>query len=515
MGEVVLEATEMANPVPAGNGARVLIVDDSKTNLLKMGLAVKHLGHEALCKQDGSSALETLAQENIDIMLLDIVMPGMSGFDVLKAMKSNDRLRDIPVIVISSLDDDMDSVVRAIELGADDFLPKDFNPVLLKARASAGVERKRLRDLELEYLGQVNRLTKAAAVLAAGSFNPSKLGIHGMAERNDGLGKLAEVFLSMAQQVYERERTFRTRIATLRGGFLLLAIGALYGLLTPLSRIASFSEAHPWTLSFWINSLGSIVLIAATLLRGRWKPVPRMHWTFLILVGAIGSLAEILLFSASAHLPASTVTMILAMDSFIVFAFASMAGFEATDRKRFLGLFLGVSAVCVIIVSGQQISGAGTWVWYLVALAVPVLYALYYVLIATRMPAYLDISGMSGIIMAISAAIALPVIWFAGDLAATAEFATNAELMSVILMMTTIVTLGGVLTFVLTKTTGAVFASQCSYAITFFGITWSLVLLRESITIWSWIALSLVVLGLVIVGPKREAELEIPVELRV
>ena len=309
-------------------------------------------------------------------------------------------------------------------------------------------------------------MTKAAAVLAAGSFNPSKLGIHGMAERNDGLGKLAEVFLSMAQQVYERERTFRTRIATLRGGFLLLAIGALYGLLTPLSRIASFSEAHPWTLSFWINSLGSIVLIAATLLRGRWKPVPRMHWTFLILVGAIGSLADAL-FSASAHLPASTVTMILAMDSFIVFAFAFMAGFEATDRKRFLGLFLGVSAVCVIIVSGQQISGAGTWVWYLVALAVPVLYALYYVLIATRMPAYLDISGMSGIIMAISAAIALPVIWFAGDLAATAEFATNAELMSVILMMTTIVTLGGVLTFVLTKTTGAVFASHCCLSITF------------------------------------------------
>ena len=151
MGEVVLEATEMANPVPAGNGARVLIVDDSKTNLLKMSLAVKHLGHEALCKQDGSSALETLAQENIDIMLLDIVMPGMSGFDVLKAMKSNDRLRDIPVIVISSLDDDMDSVVRAIELGADDFLPKDFNPVLLKARVSAGVERKRLRESSWQF----------------------------------------------------------------------------------------------------------------------------------------------------------------------------------------------------------------------------------------------------------------------------------------------------------------------------------------------------------------------------
>ena len=154
MGEVVLEATEMANPVPAGNGARVLIVDDSKTNLLKMGLFVK-----APWTRGALQTGRIIGARN--------TRPGKYRHHVarhrharhvrLRCPKGNEierPLRDIPVIVISSLDDDMDSVVRAIELGADDFLPKDFNPVLLKARASAGVERKRLRDLELEYLGE-------------------------------------------------------------------------------------------------------------------------------------------------------------------------------------------------------------------------------------------------------------------------------------------------------------------------------------------------------------------------
>ena len=496
-----------------GSGARVLIVDDHKTNLLKMSLAVKKLGHDAVCKLDGPSALEELSKGTIDIVLLDIVMPGMSGFEVLQTMKSSARLRDIPVIVVSSLDDDMDSVVRGIELGAEDFLPKDFDPVLLKARLGAGIEKKRLRDLELEYLGQVDRLTKAAAVLEAGNFNPSKLGIQEVSGRGDALGKLARVFLSMAQQVYERERAFRARIATLRGGFILLAIGALYGLLTPLSRVASFSNAHPWALSFWMNLLGSATLIAISLSRGRLKPVARKDWPYLIALGAIGSLAEVLLFWATANLPASTVAMILAMDGFLVFAFASSTGIELADFKRFFGMFLGVAAVGIIIFSGQQVSGGGTWIWYLAALAVPAIYAFYYILTATRLPVYLDLHTSWGIVMAISAATTFPIVWLTGDFAATSGFVGNPQFMFVILMMTVIVTVGGVLTVVLTKSTGAVFASQCSYAITFFGIAWSVLLLRESISLWNWAGLALMVLGLAIVGPKQEAEPEPPAEL--
>lgn len=382
------EAGETLAEKHGGSGARVLIVDDYKTNLLKMSFAVQKLGHEAICKLDGPTALEELSKGTIDIVLLDIMMPGMSGFEVLQTMKSSARLRDIPVIVVSSLDDDMGSVVRGIELGAEDFLPKDFDPVLLKARVGAGIEKKRLRDLELEYLRQVDRLTKAAAVLEAGNFNPSKLGIQEVSGRGDALGKLARVFLSMAQQVYERERAFRARIVTLRGGFMLLAIGALYGLLTPLSRVASFSDAHPWALSFWMNLMGSVALLAIAISRGRLKPVARKDLGYLIALGAIGSLAEVLLFWATANLPASTVAMILAMDNFLVFAFASATGIEPADFKRLFGVFLGVAAVSIIIFSGQRVTGSGTWVWYLAALAVPAIYSLVYILIAARLPTY-------------------------------------------------------------------------------------------------------------------------------
>src|SRR6185369_11820323 len=98
---------------------------------------------------------------------------------------------------ISALDEEMSSVIKAIELGAEDFLPKNFEPALLEARVSTCVEKKRLRDIEKEYLRQVAKLTRAATALEAGRFNPSKLGLQDVTRRPDGLGKLANVFTTM------------------------------------------------------------------------------------------------------------------------------------------------------------------------------------------------------------------------------------------------------------------------------------------------------------------------------
>ena len=140
---------------------RVLVVDDHKPNRLKLALAVKTLGHQAESVGSGEECLEALRAEAFDMVLLDIVMPGMDGFQVLEQIKGDSALRDIPVIVISALDE-MEDAVRAIELGAEDFLTKNFDPVLLKARVGAGLERKRLRDQELEYLRQLDRLAAAS-----------------------------------------------------------------------------------------------------------------------------------------------------------------------------------------------------------------------------------------------------------------------------------------------------------------------------------------------------------------
>lgn len=133
-------------------GSTILIVDDSATTRLKVGKAVSSLGHRVLFAEGGEVALRILAEQAVDAILLDIMMPGMDGFDVLRRLKSSVVTQRIPVVVISGIEDRMSSIVRAIELGAEDFLPKDFEKVLLEARLSACLGKKRLNDLETDYL---------------------------------------------------------------------------------------------------------------------------------------------------------------------------------------------------------------------------------------------------------------------------------------------------------------------------------------------------------------------------
>lgn len=120
---------------------RILIVDDSSTVRLKLRKAVAALGHESLAVEDGPTALATLREQAFDTVLLDILMPGMDGFEVLEHLKADPETKGIPVIVISALSETMGSVVRAMDLGAEDFLPKDFALDLLKSRLTASVEK--------------------------------------------------------------------------------------------------------------------------------------------------------------------------------------------------------------------------------------------------------------------------------------------------------------------------------------------------------------------------------------
>ncbi len=131
--------------------ARLLIVDDNKVNRLLMSRNVEMLGHRPAVAENGRVALEMLRRDSFDLLLLDIEMPEMDGFQVLEQLKADPSLRDLPVIVTSSLEG-MDSVVRCIELGAEDYLPKPVNAVLLKARIGASLEKKRLRDIQREIV---------------------------------------------------------------------------------------------------------------------------------------------------------------------------------------------------------------------------------------------------------------------------------------------------------------------------------------------------------------------------
>jgi adenylate cyclase len=128
----------------------ILVVDDNQDNRDMLARRLMRQSYEVLSAAGGLPALETLAARPVDLVLLDVMMPDLDGYAVLQRMKSDPALRDIPVLMISALDE-MESVVRCIQLGAEDYLPKPFDPVLLQARIGACLEKKRLHDQEARY----------------------------------------------------------------------------------------------------------------------------------------------------------------------------------------------------------------------------------------------------------------------------------------------------------------------------------------------------------------------------
>ncbi len=201
-----------AEPVSSDCGY-LLVVDDHEINRDILSRHLERQGHTVAMAEDGCRALEMVKTHFFDLVLLDIVMPQMNGYEVLEQLKRDDAWRDIPVIMISALDE-IDSVVRCIQLGAEDYLPKPFDPVLLRARISACLEKKRLRDKEIAYLHNVARVTAAAAAVEDGTFEVDSLA--DVAQRTDGLGRLARVFQSMARQVYAREQRLQQQVQELR-----------------------------------------------------------------------------------------------------------------------------------------------------------------------------------------------------------------------------------------------------------------------------------------------------------
>jgi adenylate cyclase len=134
----------------------LLVVDDNDMNRDMLSRRLRREGHGVTLAENGRQALDALRAKPFDLVLLDIMMPEMDGFQVLERLKADNTLRHIPVIMLSALDD-VESVVRCIEMGAEDYLHKPFDPVLLRARIGASLEKKRLRDQEQAYLSVIKR----------------------------------------------------------------------------------------------------------------------------------------------------------------------------------------------------------------------------------------------------------------------------------------------------------------------------------------------------------------------
>jgi len=152
--------------------AKVLVVDDNENNRYTLKRRLERLGyHNVVEAVDGLQALSSLEKEPCDIVLLDVMMPVMDGFEVLGKIKNTPKLANISVIMISAIDD-IESVVKAIEMGADDYLPKPFNPILLDARMKAAIRKRRLVNIETNYYKDFDKDTDFAKLeLFSGSLD--------------------------------------------------------------------------------------------------------------------------------------------------------------------------------------------------------------------------------------------------------------------------------------------------------------------------------------------------------
>jgi len=152
---------------------RILVVDDTPFNRQLLARLLRGLGHEPVEVEDGREALERLRDAEappIDVILLDIVMPEMDGYEVLAALRDDPALRHLPVIVITGVDE-LESVVRCLEMGAADYLPKTVDPAILKARIASSLARKRLHDAEREAVDRQAASNEVLAIMSRSAFD--------------------------------------------------------------------------------------------------------------------------------------------------------------------------------------------------------------------------------------------------------------------------------------------------------------------------------------------------------
>jgi len=199
--------------VPSDGRGTILIVDDEPNNRAVLERHLERQGYTVVSAGDGAAALEIVQRASCDVVLLDVRMPGMDGREVLRRIKQDQATRDIPVVMISAADD-LSTIAACIEAGAEDFLPKPFDQVILRARVGACIEKKRLRNLEVDYLRQVERVAEAATAVERGIYAAGSLAQ--VAERGDALGRLARVFDSMAVGVKAREQRLQDHVTNLR-----------------------------------------------------------------------------------------------------------------------------------------------------------------------------------------------------------------------------------------------------------------------------------------------------------
>ncbi|MEM9439151.1 MAG: DMT family transporter [Pseudomonadota bacterium] len=286
---------------------------------------------------------------------------------------------------------------------------------------------------------------------------------------------------------------------------LLIAAGSIWGMTFSLAKFATAGGMHPIGLNFWQSLLGFIFLRLYLAFRGDQLPLTSNHLVFYAICGLLGTaLPGTLLFFAAASLPAGVLSIVIAVVPILTTAIAFAIGIEQAASSRFLGILLGAIAVVVIVAPDDSLPNSGSTFWVLIAVIAAFCYALESLYIALRMPPgsgaltvlcgmFLTGSLMTGIVALATGHLLPPVISFTMvEGAIVAMAAINALAYGAFIYLVT--------------SAGPVFASQMGYLVTVSGVAWGIVMFGEQHSRWIWTAMLIMVAGLALVQPRKEAK---------
>lgn len=482
--------------------AKVLVVDDNRLNRKKLKLAVQTLGLVAEVAEDGTVALEMWERSSFDLVLLDLLMPVMDGFEVLSILKENPAHRDIPVIVISDLEGEAESVSRAISLGAEDFLPKGFDPIILNARLEASLRKKRFRDQELEYFQRINSLTDAARSIETGEFDPSQTTrLDKEAEYADPIGRLATVFRGMASEIHAREVRLLERIRLLQCSLILIVAATASGVTPALSRMASGMGSTPIGMAVWVFALAAGLCLLGALVFGKFtKPTPR-ELVFLIVWGfLVGALQQVGVYIFAAEVEATYLTMIMALQGLFVFSFAALTGNEKPSGRRVAGLIIGFLGIAIALYARFEVGSDIALFWLFGAIVIPIIYAVETLGLAAKRPTRIHPLPAVGFMFGIATVFVVPMSLLSGQWMQPG--ALSQSLVSVIILLGLATVFANLALVFLVDLGGAVFSSQVAYARVLAGIFWGMLLLGERLNWAAWLAIGFVLVGMYLVETK-------------
>jgi len=492
---------------PGTPPARILVVDDQRTHREKLVRAARALGHDAESVDGGASALARLAAEPFDLVLLDILMPDMDGFEVMRFMQRDRKLADIPVIVVSALESEMDSVVRAVEMGAEDMLPKHFDRVLLAARLDSALERHRVRTREREHREHMHRLTDAASLMQHHPELPPGPLLLKTCARDDAIGRLARVFAHMSGEVHAREVRLRRQLVLLRLAGLVLAAGAILGLAPPLARITLLAQPHPLGIALWLAVICALLCLPAAL--WRHGPVRRQAGLMrlvatLTLCGALAGTLPVLWLSGS--LPAAVLATLFPAELAFALALSPLLNARWPSPSRLLAAGLALAAVCTL---AAGLPGLPRWSAHTLALALvaPFGWALCGRALACNAArdgaARIDALAAVGLSALLASVCLAPFTFVLGEFVplfgAGATDASSSSILDpggsaaglVVVLLGAVLSAGATLRVLLAHEGGAEPVAAASLVTAFAALGWSVVILGENVPAALWLPLAL------------------------